>query len=109
MFYYAKVSENQICTSIETRTKELPRDLDGFIKIADYNENLLWRKWLGNQWSQETYEPSIDTVLQDRIKQLEEDLQLSNKENERLKNKVTELEGTILELTSIISSLQGGN
>ncbi len=51
----------------------------------------------------------MDTVLQDKIRQLEKELQLSNKENERLKNKIAELEGTILELTSIISTLNGDN
>ncbi len=44
MFYYAKLNENQICVTIETRAKELSKDLNGFIKIPDYNEIYLYRK-----------------------------------------------------------------
>lgn len=108
-YYYAKLNDNNVCVEIQSKVDKIPNNTDGYIELPEYNETVRYRKWLGNQWSQETYEPSVDTVLQDKIKGLEEELQMSSEKNERLKNKVTELEGTILELTSIISSLQGGN
>ena len=100
MHYYAKLNENQICVEVLTRARELPKDLDGFIKINDYNETLLWRKWLGKDkgWSQERFEPSIEAELQEKIRELEQKT-----------TKIEELEGTIMELTTIIAQLQGGN
>lgn len=93
MHYYAKLNENQICTEVITRARELPKDLDGFIKIPDYNETYLWRQWLGKDkgWSQERYEPSIEAELQDRVERLET-------ENTNLKTKITNLQTTITEL-----------
>jgi hypothetical protein len=96
MHYYAKLNENQICVEVLTRARELPKDLDGFIKINDYNETLLWRKWDGKQWSQERFEPSIEAELQEKIRELEQKT-----------TKIEELEGTVLELTAMITALQG--
>ena len=101
MHYYAKLNENQICTYIETRARELPKDLDGFIKINDYNETLLWRKYDSQTgWSQERFEPSIEAELQVKIRELEQKT-----------IKIEKLEGTIMKLTTIIAQLQaqGGN
>lgn len=102
MFYYAKLNENQICTEIITRTKELPGGLSGYVKIPDYNQTYLWRKWLGDQWSQETFEPAIqvETLLSNI-----EDLQTANTQ---LNLKVTEQEQAIMELTIALATLQGG-
>ena len=72
MFYYAKLNENQICTEIVTRAELLPVGLSGYVKLPEYNQTYLWRKWLGDQWSQETYEPQVSfEVLQQRIEELE--------------------------------------
>lgn len=60
----------------------------------------MWRKYLGKDkgWSQERSEPSIEAELQDKIRELEQKT-----------TKIEELEGTIMELTTIIAQLQGGN
>ena len=72
MLYYARLNENQICTEIVTRAELLPVGLSGYIKLPEYNQTYLWRKWLGDQWSQETYEPEVNfELLQKRIEELE--------------------------------------
>ena len=43
----------------------------GYVEIPEYNETLRYRKWEGNQWSNETYEPTVDTVVQDSLHNLE--------------------------------------
>ncbi len=109
MYYYAKLNENQICTEIISRARELPKDLGGYVKIADYNETLLWRKYDEKTgWSQERYEPSIEAELQEKVRQQDEEILNLTNSNNVLNNKVIELEGTIMELTTIIAGLQGG-
>lgn len=92
MLYYAKLNENQICTEIITRTELLPAGLSGYVKLPEYNQTFLWRKWEGDQWSQETHEPAVSfELLQQRIQDLEEensslqaviaDLRTQNEEN----------------------------
>ena len=112
LYYYAKLNENDICYGFETlakkfRQEELPSNL---IPLSDYNESLLWRKWDRDlkAWTEERYEPSIDTVLQEKIEELET-------ENQQLKNEVTQLNdtinilnGSIIELTQLIANLTGG-
>lgn len=95
LYYYAKINENNICYGFETLTKkfkeeELPSNL---VYLPDYNESLLWKKWDRDlkAWSSEKYEPSIDTILQDKVESLET-------ENTNLKTKVTNLQTTITEL-----------
>jgi len=106
MFYYAKLNENSICTEILTRAKELPSDLDGYISIPDYNETLLWRKWDGTQWSQERYEPSIETELQDKVQELENQNNTLVQENTSLKERVQELEQAVLELSTVVGGAE---
>lgn len=55
MFYYAKLNQSNICTSIETSIKKLEERTD-LLRQQDYNPTIINRKWLGDQWSQETYE-----------------------------------------------------
>lgn len=97
LYYYAKINENNICYGFETlakkfRQEELPSNL---IPLPDYNESVLWKKWDRElkAWSSESYEPSVDTILQEKIESLEE-------ENTNLKTKITNLQSTITELTS---------
>jgi hypothetical protein len=82
MYYYAKLNENQVCTEIISRAIPLSEDLSGYIEIPDYNESYIWRKWLGNQWSQEKYEPVVDML---KIKQQVNSIL---EENETLKQTV---------------------
>lgn len=106
MFYYAKLNENQICTEILTRAKELPQDLDGYVKIPDYNETLLWRKWDGTQWSEERYEPSIEAELQERVGELETQNNTLTQEISNLRSTNESLLQSIAELTTIIATLE---
>lgn len=83
MNYYAKLNENEICTEIVSTKKDL-KGIRGFVEIPDYNESLLYKKWLGDRWSHESYEPSLETQIQDDIGNLKE----TNKElTEKILNK----------------------
>lgn len=103
MFYYAKLNENLICTEIITRTELLPAGLSGYVKLPEYNQTYLWRKWEGDQWSQETFEPTVTfEILQQRIVGLEE-------ENQTLRNTIDEQYTQLqLALAEIAELLEGG-
>lgn len=98
MNYYAKLNENEICTEIVSTKKDL-KGIRGFIEIPDYNETVLYRKWLGDQWSSERYEPSVETQFQDRVKALEE-------ETKALRETNREKEDTIAKLREVVSELE---
>ena len=118
LYYYAKINENNICYGFETLTRkfkeeELPSNL---IPLPDYNESLLWRKWDRNlkAWTEERYEPSIDTVLQERLEELETENQQLKDEVSTLNNTITGLnqnisllENSIMELTTLLATLGG--
>lgn len=110
LYYYAKLNENDICYGFETlakkfRQEELPSNL---IPLPDYNESLLWRKWDRNlkAWTEERYEPSIDTVLQEKIEELETENQQLKNEIYNLNDNIQLLEGTIAELMTILGGMQ---
>lgn len=118
LYYYAKLNENDICYGFETLAKkfkeeELPSNL---VPLTDYNESYLWKKYDRKlkAFSQESYEPSIDTILQEKIEQLEnENAQLKN-EVSTLNNIITGLnqnisllENSIMELTTLLATLGG--
>lgn len=110
LYYYAKLNENDVCYGFESlakkfRQEELPSNL---IPLSDYNESLLWRKWDRDlkAWTEERYEPSIDTVLQEKIEELETENQQLKDEIYNLNDNIQLLEGTIAELMSILGGMQ---
>ncbi|WP_312907201.1 hypothetical protein [Tissierella praeacuta] len=92
-YYYARLNDNDVCIEIVSRVNKL-QDVQGYVELPEYNETVRYRKWLGDQWSQETYEPSLDTVLQDKIKELEGT-------NLRLEQKNLDLKLALAELAEI--------
>lgn len=115
-YYYARLNDNNICIEVVARVEEL-RDVTGYIKLPEYNESYYYKEYLGNgTWSQETYYPNIDTMLQDKVESFEGLVNRLTNENTQLSNQVitlngnvTQLEGTIMELTTMLAMLQGGN
>lgn len=112
LYYYAKINENNICYGFETLTRkfkeeELPSNL---IPLPDYNESLLWKKWDRElkAWSSESYEPSLEVELQERLEELEAENQQLKDEVATLNNTINILNGSILELTQLIANLTGG-
>ena len=71
-YYYARLNDNNVCIEIVSRVNKLT-DVKGYIELPEYNETVRYRKWEDNQWSAETYEPEVDTVIQDKLIQLEEE------------------------------------
>lgn len=111
-YYYARLNDNQICIEIVSRVSKLT-DVTGYIEIPEYNETLRYKKWLGNQWSSETYEPDVDTVLQDKVEGFENLVEQQNdtiqgllNSNNSLSEQITLLEGTIAELMTILGGMQ---
>lgn len=110
LYYYAKINENNICYGFETLTRkfkeeELPSNL---IPLPDYNESVLWKKWDRElkAWSSESYEPSVDTILQEKIEELETENQQLKNEIYNLNENIQLLEGTIAELMTILGGMQ---
>lgn len=112
LHYYAKINENGICYGFETLTKKFKEEEtpSNLVYLPDYNESLLYKKWLGKDkgWSMESFEPETDFELLERIDRLEEENTNLQNANTQLNSKVTELEGTIMELTTAMASIQGG-
>lgn len=110
-YYYARLNDNGICIEVVARVEKL-NNVQGYIELPEYNENYYYRKWLGNQWSQETYEPSVDTQIQDKLNELEESNATLVQENLELKvaladlaetyeTKITELQLAMAELAEL--------
>ena len=109
MKYYAKLNENEICTEIVSTKKDL-KGIRGFIEIPDYNETVLYRKWKGNQWSSDRYEPALETQIQDKLKALTEKNEKLIKQIEEKNKKIDELESqqkiTLMGLMDVNSKLR---
>ena len=97
--YYARLNDENVAIEIIST----PNNLDGvkgYKNIVDYNETLLYKKWDDkNGWSSKSYEPTLDTVIQDRLDLLERD-------NTSLSDTIQLLEGTITELMMVIGGMQ---
>ena len=107
-YYYAKLNDNNVCTEIVSSVYKYPKDISGYIELPEYNETVRYKKWLGDQWSQESYEPEIDTVMQNRVGNLEMELQEYKSTNQELISQISILEGSIMELTMAISTMSAG-
>ena len=107
-YYYAKLNDNNVCTEIVSSVYKYPKDISGYVELPEYNETVRYKKWLGDQWSQESYEPEIDTVMQNRVGNLEMELQEYKGTNQELISQISILEGSIMELTMAISTMSAG-
>lgn len=114
-YYYAKLNDNDVCVEIVSSVYKYPKDIKGYVELPEYNETVRYKKWLGDQWSTETYEPEIDTVIQEKIEQLEVENSQLKDEVSTLNNTITGLnqnisllENSIMELTALLASLSGG-
>lgn len=117
LYYYAKLNENDICYGFESLGKKLNPVPSNMVYLPEYNETYLWKKYDRKlkAFSQESYEPSIDTILQEKIEQLEVENSQLKDEVSTLNNTITGLnqnisllENSIIELTALLASLSGG-
>lgn len=109
MFHYARLNDNKVCVGFLKNATKLEVN-EYLVSLPDENESVLYKKWQGEKgWTQETYEPSIDTILQDRINTLEEINTTLVQENTELKLALAELaesnESKITELQMAIAEL----
>lgn len=107
LFYYARLNSDNVCVGFASYPT-LMKDVEGIVNIQDYNESYLYKKYTNGVWSQETFEPSIPLELQEKLEVLEETVATMSLERVQLSNQITQLDGTIMELTSIIAMFQGG-
>lgn len=100
--YYARLNDSDVCIEIISTPKNL-KGVKGYVSIPDYNATLLYKKYDEDTgWSAESYEPEVDTVIQDRLNNLEvENTELSINVT-TLNRTINTLEGTINELMSIL-------
>ncbi|GFN35832.1 hypothetical protein [Tepidimicrobium xylanilyticum] len=110
LYYYAKLNENDICYGFESLGKKLNPCPSNMVYLPDYNETYLWKKYDRElkAFGQETYEPSIDAELQEKIEELETENSQLKEQVMELNNTINILNGSILELTQLIASLQSG-
>lgn len=77
--YYARLNDSKLCVDIVSTPHDY-NDGNVYVPIADYNTDIIYRKWLGDQWSQDRYEPQVDTVVQEKLallEQMQTDMQLA--------------------------------
>ena len=98
--YYAKLNENNVCIEIIS-TKRNMKDVRGIISIPDYNDTLLYRKWDGEQWSQERFEPEIPSEIQEKLDKVDS----LSRSNETLTNGLKEKDKEIAELKENLNIL----
>lgn len=86
------------------------------VYLPDYNETYLWKKWNRKlkAFGQESYEPDVDTKIQDKLNELEEENAILGGEVSTLNNTISGLndnvqllEGTIAELMAILATIGG--
>lgn len=100
MNFYAKLNNDRVCEQIVATPKVITNVTD-YIEIDNYNDDLVWRKWEGNQWSAKKYIPKIDPSIQEQLNKVIE-LDKSNKELARL---LEEKEVSIIALKESVSVL----
>ncbi len=61
--YYAQLDENNICMGISRLSGEVNQP--NMVRIDEFNENYVWRKYENGEWSAEKYEPQTDAPLTD--------------------------------------------
>lgn len=106
-YYYARLNDNDVCIEIISRVDKLT-DVRGYVELPEYNETVRYKKWLGDQWSQETYEPSIDTVIQDKLTALEEENTTLKNNIQTLSTENTDLKTRVADLEEVIANSVGG-
>lgn len=107
LYYYARLNDNDVCIEIVSRVDKL-KDVRGYVELPEYNETVRYKKWLGDQWSIETYEPEVDTVIQDKLTALEEENTILKNNIQTLTTKNTDLKTRVADLEEVIASLVGG-
>lgn len=92
MFYYAILNENNICIGLSSLAGEVVQE--NMIRLEEYNEDYLGRKFENGAWSEEKFEPESTAPIT---------------EFEKLQQKANEQEQAIMELTIALATMQGGN
>lgn len=114
-YYYAELNDNNVCIRIISSTTRMGGGR--YVEIPEFNETLYrYKKYdPDTQWSAESYEPDVDTEIQDNIIRLAETVSELKVDNTNLSEEVLnlntsihDLNGVIMELTTMISILQGG-
>ena len=114
LYYYARLNEHDVCVEFEISTRK-DKGHSKLIPLVEQNTSYLYSKYNfdSKSFTQEKFEPSIDTVFQERLESLET-------ENQQLSTQVSSLEPTlqnvnstnetliqsIAELTAMIAMLQ---
>lgn len=101
MNFYAKLNNDRVCEQIVSTPKVIANTTD-YIEIDNYNDDLVWRKWEGDQWSAKKYIPNIDPSIQEQLDKVTE-LDKSNKELIELLNAKEASIETLKESVNVLS------
>jgi hypothetical protein len=110
---YAMLNENDICYGFTRLTKKFTKENTppNMVWIPDENDTYLYTKYdrqLG-AFGQEKFEPDTNFELLERLDVLEEENEQLNATIANLNQNINLLENSIVELTSLIALLQGGD
>lgn len=70
MFYYAQLNENNICIGISSLKGEV--QAPNMVRIQEYNEDYIWRKYENEQWSVDKFMPDYGQIELDRMDAVEQ-------------------------------------
>lgn len=93
MNFYAKLNSERVCEQIVSTPNVIKNTVD-YVAISNYNDDLVYRKWDGEQWSEKKYQPELSPVIQEKLDEIEE-----------LKEKMEAKDKTIAELKAQINTL----
>lgn len=105
-YYYAILNDNNVCIDIMAKVNKLPPNTAKHVPLQEYNEMYFHRKYdPETQWSHETYEPELDTVIQDRLVALELENNAAKSEVVAIQAQNNMLEGMLMEMMEMLATL----
>ena len=89
--YYARLNDKNVAIEIISTPKDL-RGVKGYVSIPEFNSTLIYKEYNERTgWSEETFEPTVDTTIQKRLGELEDDNIKLKEANEHLTNVIDEM------------------
>ncbi len=69
-FYYAQLNENKVCIGISSLKGEV--QADNMVRIPEYSDGYIWKKYENGKWSEEKYVPDYKQIELDRMEAVEQ-------------------------------------
>ena len=70
MYYYAQINEHGVCIGVSSLAGEVNES--HMIRIPEYNDDYIGRKYENGEWSEKKYLPDYSQIELDRIEAVEQ-------------------------------------